>query len=113
MSRPVYGIRFAMTKERTGNRRGPRFRIVPDESGLFGARKLAAGMVRTALGYRDSWKSETHPMLVKMRRAQMRQMALWARVWAGQIDQDDARIDAAARKSHACCVAYCNPGIAA
>lgn len=113
MSRPVYSIRFPMAKERTGYRRGPRFRVVPDKTGLFGARKIAATMIGSALIRRDRANRETDARLVRYQRASMRMMALWARVWAGQMDQHDARIGAAQAEASAAMANYCQPAVAA
>ena len=109
MSRPVYSIRFPMAREKTGLRRGPRFRRVPDRAGLFGARSLAASMVGSAMLHRERAGREADQRLVRWQRATMRLKALWARVWAGQIDQHDPRIDAAANEAHRQVAEYCAP----
>lgn len=111
MSRPVHSVRFPLVKERTGYRRGPRFRRVPDRSGLFGARSLAASMVGSAIIHRDRAARETDQRLVRWQRATMRLMALWARVWAGHIEQTDPRIDAAANEAHRHVAEYCAPDV--
>jgi hypothetical protein len=93
-------IRFQMTRERTGRRTGPRFRRVVDCEGLSGAKLCAAKMLNLALMYRDqalpAWE---HParrrIALRIARLGMRVQALWARVFAGQIDQHDPRLDAA------------------
>lgn len=95
MSRPVYSIRFPMVRERTGYRRGPRFRRVPDPSSLSGARGCACRMVRVAMMDRDSAARATDPEHARWHRATMRANALWARLFAGQIAEDDPRMEAA------------------
>ena len=96
--KPTISIKFPMRKERTGRRTGPRFRLVPDKAGLHGAAFCAAGMVGLALSHRErrpySSASDT-PRFHRIERLQMRLAALWARVFAGQIDQHDPRLDAA------------------
>lgn len=103
MSRPTYSIRFPLVKERTKLRRGPRFRLVVDKSGLFGARSCAAGMVNCAMNYRressderPSYRSDSfHQACLKLARLNMRIMSLWARVFAGHLEAEDPRIVAA------------------
>lgn len=109
-----------MTKEKTGNRTGPRFRHVPDKSKLHGAAACAAGMVAIAIrkrelaatqpGYREA---AHHALNRQLDRAVMRTSSLWARVFAGQIDQHDPRL-AAAQAHHTELVrAYCGNSLAA
>ena len=109
-------IKFPMTKEATGNRRGPRFRRVPDKARLSGAASCAAGMVAMAIRKRDL--AATTPgcsdrvrldLSRQIDRACMRTSALWARVFAGQIDQHDPRLDAAQARHSALVGAYCTP----
>lgn len=93
-------IRFSFTRERTGRRTGPRFRRVVDCSGLHGAALCSAKMVSLAMMYRDqvqaTWEQpERRELAVRIARLGMRVQALWARVFAGQIDQHDPRLDAA------------------
>jgi hypothetical protein len=97
-----------MTKERTGKRTGPRFRLVVDKTGLWGARACAAGMVNSAISYRRSAEGVTDPRHRAFYRASMRTMALWARIFAGHIEQDDARIAEAQAESTRRCREYCN-----
>ncbi|MBA4136745.1 MAG: hypothetical protein C0518_05460 [Opitutus sp.] len=97
--RNVYSIRFPMTKERTGYRRGPRFRRVVDSTGLGGAPFCAARMINSAMLYRDA-APHARAELNKADRLGMRVSALWARVFAGQIENDDPRIEAAQRERH-------------
>lgn len=108
MSRPVYSIRFPMKKERTGYRRGPRFRLVVDKAGLWGARSCAASMVNSAMLYRSQADAAADPRQRAFYRASMRVMALWARVFAGHLENSDARIDAAQAESTRHCRAYCD-----
>lgn len=101
----AYSIRFPKVKERyKGDRR--RVRHTVDNAGLHGARFCACNMVRGALLYRDEAASLTttkfsylsaERIAVRQRIARlgMRLDALWARVFAGHIDQSDPRIDAA------------------
>lgn len=95
-----YSIKFPMTRERTGYRRGPRFRRVVDKTGLHGARFCAASMINSAMLYRDAMPHR-RPEFNKVERLHMRVSALWARVFAGQLDQNDPRIDAASREASA------------
>ena len=109
-ARPVYVIKFPLVKVRTGSRTGPRFRRVPDKTGLHGARACAAGMVTKALNHRD-WQPYAGVRDAEarrpMERANMRLAALWARVFAGQIDQHDPRINATQVRVSAMVAAYC------
>jgi hypothetical protein len=112
-------IKFPMTKEATGNRRGPRFRRVPDKARLSGAASCAAGMVAIAIrkrdlaatipGYRDQARLD---LSRQIDRACMRTSALWARVFAGQIDQHDPRLAAAQAHHSALVQTYCTPAAA-
>jgi len=93
MSRPVYPIRFPLVKEPTKWRRGPRFFRVPDQSGLYGARGCAAGMIAVAVHKRDLARfQETDPLNIAFVRASMRTSALWARVFAGHMEAKDPRV---------------------
>jgi hypothetical protein len=97
-SRPSYSIRFPLIKERTRFGRRVSIRLVADKTGLQGARFCAAGMITMALSYRAEAarvipvQQDIHR---RISRLGMRSCALWARVFAGQIDQHDPRIDAA------------------
>ena len=95
IQRPKYSIRFPLIKERIKHaRRGEkRFRFVPDKSKLSGARSCAAGCISSAILYRGSWMSQsTSDTIRRMNRLGMRAMALWARVFASQIDANDNRL---------------------
>lgn len=90
-------LHYPMIREATGNRRGPRFRRVPDRSGLRGAALCVAGMVTCAIRKRDLarqplWASEVAVVSARVDRVVMRSHALWARVFAGQIRNDDPRL---------------------
>ena len=96
MNQP-YSIRFPMKKESTGRRTGKRYRLVVDKTGLFGARSCAASMINSALIDREAAKDDLRMgamNFVRFHRLGMRLDALWARVFAGQIDQHDPRLDA-------------------
>ena len=101
MSRPIYGIRFPLIKERTGNRRGPRFRLVPDETGLEGAKACAVRMLRCAIHARDGGRTESDAEFARYRRAQMRSHALWARVFAGHFEAGSEKVVAAQSEARA------------
>jgi hypothetical protein len=117
MKTPI-SIRFPMTKEKTGNRRGPRFRRVPDKSALNGAARCAAGMVACAILKRDSslridaWHKDPSAAQV-IDRAAMRSHALWARLFAGQIADNDPRLAAAQARHTELVRAYCGNSLAA
>lgn len=96
MNKP-YSIRFPLKKERCSYDRR-RWRRVVDKSGLDGARFCAAGMVNGALLYRAEANGAATALRQKIARLGMRADALWARVFAGQIDQHDARLDAASQE---------------
>ena len=86
-----------MVKVRTGLRTGPRFIRRPDKARLHGAAFCAASMISKALSHRD-WTPYT-PALDeshrgRIERLNMRLASLWARVFAGQIDAHDPRLDA-------------------
>jgi|GEM_PF-3617093 len=100
-TRPATSIRFPRVKERTGYRRGPRYRLAIDSTGLHGARLCAARMVNSALLHRDAAPRAHRPEFAKVDRLGMRLSALWARVFAGQIDQHDPRLDATQAERHA------------
>lgn len=93
-------IRFPLTRERTGRRTGPRYRRVIDAAGLYGSAACAARSINMAMRYRDErpasyHTAESRQIAVRIARLGMRVMALWARVFAGQIDQHDSRLDEA------------------
>ena len=109
-------IRFAMIKEPTGNRRGPRFRRVPDKSRLHGAASCAAGMIAIAIRRRDlaltvpEYREPAYRVLDRqINRAVMRTSALWARVFAGQIDQHAPRLDESQNRHTALVREICTP----
>ena len=105
-------IRFPTTRERTGRRTGPRYRRVIDRTGLTGSALCAARMLSLAMLYRD----ESHTHVIQERRAQavriarlgMRIQALWARVFARQIDQHDPRLDEASNARERAVREYCH-----
>jgi len=99
MSRPRYGIHFPLVRERTGYRRGPRFRWVPNDKPLSGAQGCSAGMIKCAILSRDSAKSEGDPQVARAHRAQMRTYALWARIFAGHMENDAPLVSAAVAHS--------------
>ena len=107
-----------MTKEKTGNRRGPRFRRVPDKAALSGAARCAAGMVACAILKREaalgseSWHKD--PTLARaIDRAAMRSHALWARLFAGQLADTDPRLAEAQARHTDLVRAYCGHSLAA
>lgn len=101
-----------MVKEPTRNgRRGPRYRRMPDKSGLQGAAFCAAGMLCNAIRHRDSakrpWVSSNVDLYVRIERAGMRLSTLWARIFAGQIDQHDTRVAEAMAEKGRLVALYC------
>lgn len=100
----MISIRFPMTRERTGRRTGPRYRRVVDRTGLFGAAFCAATSVGMALREREHAKDGSH---VRIHRLGMRIHALWARVFAGQIDSHDPRLDVAMTERTALIHGFC------
>ena len=106
----ISSLRFPLIRQRTGLRMGPRYRRVVDTSSLYGAARCVASMLNAAMRSRDE-----SPMVARfapadaIRRQQlhlraarlsMRLSALWARVFAGQIRDDDPRLaDAMAARS--------------
>lgn len=100
----TYSIRFTLVRQPILPRpkRGPRFETVPDEGGLWGARRCAAASITAAIhrrqvALRDA-KSDSRAARVmqfaRFARLQMRSHALWARVFAGQISAEDPRFAA-------------------
>lgn len=97
-------IRFPMRKERTGNRRGPRFVLRPDPTGLDGSAFCANRMVSMAMDARDAARGiganakvarRTDRLADLQRRIdkwRMRYSALMARLFANHIDKDDPRL---------------------
>jgi hypothetical protein len=97
MNRPPYSIRFPLITERTRVGRKVFKRLKVDQTGLHGARFCAAGMVSSALLYRDAAPSqfpERAALYLRINRLGMRQSALWARLFAGQIKDNDPRLAA-------------------
>jgi hypothetical protein len=92
MSTPRYSIRFDWSY----SRRARRWEVVTD--GLYGARACAARMISVADSYRASSQrplgadSPVTRCIARMNRLQMRTSALWARIFAGHIGNDDARL---------------------
>ncbi len=108
-------IRFPMTRERTGNRRGPRLRRIPDATGLHGAASCACRMLHSAILHRESrpsaWETpERAALFLRYKRASMRNAALWARVFAGHLE---TRILAAQAEATAAVERYCAPSLKA
>ena len=108
-----YSIRFSFTRERTGYRRGPRFRRIVDCSNLDGAQACAARMINSAMLYRDGRQPEfvaekKAALGCRIARLGMRGSALWARVFAGQISQNDPRIDACTSERTRLVAEYCS-----
>jgi hypothetical protein len=107
--KPGYSIRFSFTREKTGLRRGPRFHRVVNSAGLDGARFCAAKMLNGAIRYREaSARHRENDLVARINRLSMRLDALWARVFAGQIDQHDARLDAVSNERSALMNQCCN-----
>jgi len=105
-------IRFPLVKEKTGNRRGPRFRRVPSKAGLQGAASCACSMLHSAIIHRESaqgpgYSVKNADLHRRIERVGMRVAALWARVFAGQVDQHDARLDAAMSEKSRLVDLYC------
>jgi hypothetical protein len=109
MSHP-FSIRFPLVIERSRVGRRVFRRLVADKTGLRGAQYCAAGMITCALGHRDTRHSQ-FPDLVetyrKIARLGMRESALWARVFARQIDQHDPRLDAVAAERRRLVQEFC------
>lgn len=107
-------IRFPMVREKTGYRRGARYRLTPDTKQLNGAAGCAARMIACAMRSRDSAlrdakeaRTGTAVTSIQIDRAAMRTHALWARVFARQITQDDARVSAAEKRHTALVREFC------
>ena len=79
----LFSIRFRPVRERHG--RCWRKTVSADQP--TAAARCAANMVRCAIATRDSTLWGGHPA----QRLMMREQALWARVFAQQIPQDDPR----------------------
>lgn len=114
MSTPALSIRFPFTREKTGNRRGPRFRRVVDCDLVSKTQSPSAAcavrMISSAMRYQRCWLIERDNTTLdrgRIARLQMREMALWARLFARQISKDDPRLEAARAASHAAVQAYC------
>lgn len=90
---------------------------MPDKAGLSGARACAAGMVAAAIHRRDSALAHAREaarlaelgdergarverVAAELERQTMRGHALWARVFADHIDDQDARLQELSRRSH-------------
>ncbi len=95
-----------MRKERTGNRRGPRFVLRPDPTGLYGSVFCANRMISLAMDARDAARGiganakvvpRTDRLADLQRRIdkwRMRYSAMMARRFVGTIDKEDSRFDA-------------------
>lgn len=117
---PVCPIKFPLRHERTGKRRGPRYRLRPDKDGLSGAAFCTAGMVAMAMSYRESYLAELKALptaynrefaLISLRilRWQVRNAALWARRFSHRIADNDPRfaeLDTEHRAHSAALAAY-------
>lgn len=109
---PTYGIRFPLVKVaiEPRPRTGPRTEIVPDKTGLHGARACIAGMVTAAIHRRavaekalraaarheqfsDYRAANIARIEARNAREQMRSHALWARVFAQHINDNDPRLE--------------------
>ena len=106
MSTPTMSaLRFPLIRQRTGRRMGPRYRRVVDTSHLHGAGRCAASMINAAMCYRDeaplisrfapAAAIRRQQLHLRVARLGMRMSALWARVFAGQLRDDDPRLTAA------------------
>lgn len=105
MSTPtISSLRFPLIRQRTGLRMGPRYRRVVDTSSLYGAARCVASMLNAAMRSRDEVplvprfapaseirRQQLHRRVARM---SMRLSALWARVFAGQLRDDDPRLTA-------------------
>lgn len=87
-------IRFPLVRERTGWKRGLRWHRVPAETARTGQERCVRGMLRCAIRSRDM---ANHPAATPQSRAfdrrQMRNNALWARIFAQHIEAEDSRVD--------------------
>jgi hypothetical protein len=105
MNQPPYSIRFPLVIERTRYGRRTVKRLKADNTGLHGARACAANMISLALLDRDSRPAcagtALAPLFCRIARLGMRQSALWARLFAGQIRDTDPRLAAVAAERHA------------
>lgn len=91
----MYSIRFPLVIVKTRIGRHIYRALEADKTGLHGARLCAAGMITSAIHYRDRAaiiisQAELSDRIAKLG---MRHSALWARVFAGQISGDDPRLD--------------------
>ena len=100
-------IRFPMTREKTGNRRGRRFRRVPDTANLHGAAGCAARMICIAIRKREAWQTSMEHLrtaklwgkqdiawlqpCVELDAHSVRESAFWARRFAKSIPDTDPR----------------------
>lgn len=107
-------IRFPLTRERTGRRTGPRYRLVIDRTGLTGSADCAARMIGLAMMYRDQRHSAVSPerraQAVRIARLGMRIQSLWARVFVQQISQHDPRLDQVSTARERAVREYCYAG---
>lgn len=97
-------IKFPMRKERTGNRRGPRFVLRPDPTGLDGSAFCANRMISLAMDARDeargigTWAKacprtdRLADLTKRIAKWRMRYSALMARLFVNHIDKDDPRL---------------------
>lgn len=116
-------IRFPLRKVAISPRpvRGPRTEIIPDDTGLWGRAKCAAGMITAAIHRRQRAERDARfggPVLremqaVRFARLQMRSHALWARVFARQISDADPRLSQLKREVDALVASWDHPTPAA
>ena len=106
MSTPgMPSLRYPLIRQRTGRRIGPRYRLAIDTATLHGAARCVGSMLNAAMRSRDEspMVSRFAPpdairrqqLHLRVTRLSMRLHALWARVFAGQIRDDDPRLAAA------------------
>ena len=98
-------IRFPMSRVRVPHAKPARYWQQIDTDRLTGAAKCIAGMLNCALRDRDEQPRSTAPaaeraLRRRIARLGMRAHALWARVFAGQLDAGDPRIAAALDERH-------------
>lgn len=94
MSAPL-SLRAPLVREKTGWRTGQRYHLVPKVDGASGAHKCALHAVAAAIHRRDFARRMESPAEKRFHRATMRVLALWARIFAGHINQNDTRLEEA------------------
>ncbi len=98
-------IRLPLRRVRVPHAKPARYWQQIDTDRLTGAAKCIAGMLNCALRDRDEQPRSTAPaaeraLRRRIARLGMRAHALWARVFAGQLDAGDPRIAAALDERH-------------